>query len=195
MAVSKCTITGIEYWKVYRRWGGDTAQRYFRVDQPNERESRKKADLEDESLRARQRAHLARQVFDLQYHILPDGKLRGVRRVTIKRAGRKPVESFQVRIKLPWEDQPDFTSVSIDKHGVDQAFERVVQWYCDVYGFDKRSQMRVALRECLAAYKTTLTLKALPESVTEQEDEGWIERMEQEIQQFKARDKRAISGR
>lgn len=197
MAVTRCKITGIEYWKVYRNWGLDgPIQRYFPVHKPNERESFKKAKAEDESLRSRQRAYLARQVFDLNYHIMLDGKLRGLRRTTIERAGRKPAEYFQVRIKLPWEDKPDFTSVSIDKHGVDQAFERVLQWYCDVYGFDKRSEMRSALRQCLAAYKTTLTLKALPESVTEDEDDGsWVDRIEQEIQQYKSRDRKMINGR
>ncbi len=197
MAVSRCEITGIEYWKVYRKWGEEAPiQRYLRVDKPNERESYKKALTEDQMLRSRQRAYLTRQVFDLNYHILPNGKLRGVRRVTAQRAGRKPVEVFQVRIKLPWEDKPDFNSVSIDKHGVDAAFERVLQWYCDVYGFDKRSEMRSALRQCLAAYKTTLTLNALPESVTEDEDDGsWVDRIEQEMQRYKARDRKMINGR
>lgn len=195
MAVSRCTITGIDYWKVYRRWGSETVQRYFPVNKPNEHESRKKAEAEDQSLRSRQRAYLARQVFDLHYHIMDDGKLRGARRVTVQRAGRKPTEVFQVRVKLPWEDKPDFTSVSIDKHGVDEAFDIVVNWYCDVYGFDTRSQMRSALRECVNAYKTKLKLKALPELDTQQEDTGWVEQMEQEIAAFKLRDKKAIRGR
>lgn len=196
MAVSRCTITGHDYWKVYRKWGGEAVQRYFRVDQPDEKTSYKKAQAEDESLRSRQRAYLARQVFDLHYHILPDGKLRGVRRVTVTRKGRKPVESFQVRIKLPWEDKPDFTSVSIERHGVDGAFDRVVDFYCDTYGFDPRSQMRSALRECVDAYKTGMQLKTLPDAVTAHENEpDWVEQMEQEIAAFKARDKKVISGR
>lgn len=195
MAVSRCTISGIDYWKVYRRWGGETAQRYFRVDQPNEIKSLKKAQAEDESLQARQRAYYARQVFDPAYHLLENGQLRGVRRVTVSREGRKPTEVFQVRIKLPWEDKPLFTSVSIDKHGVDEAHRLVVQWYCDQYGFDERSQMRSVLRETLTAYKTKLKLTALPERVTATAEDGWAEAMQKEIEQFKQRDKRAISGR
>lgn len=197
MGVSRCKIKGLEYWKVYRDWGeGSPVQRYFRITDKNERESYKRAVEEDESLRARQRAYLARQVFDLHYHIMPDGKLRGVRRVTVRRKGRKPTEAFQIRIKLPWEERPVFNSVSIDKHGVDGAFARVVEWYCDVYGFDKRSQMRSALRECVDAYKSALTIKTLPERVTAHENEpDWVAQMEREIKAFKARDKKVISGR
>jgi hypothetical protein len=195
MAVSRCTITDIEYWKVYRRWGDTTIQRYFPVNKPNERKSHKKALEQDESLRQRQRAYLSRQVFDLNHHIMPDGKLRGVRRVTVNRAGRKPAEFFQIRIKLPWDEAPQFTSLSIEKHGVDEAFDLAVQWYCDAYGFDRRSEMRSALRECLSAYKTTLVLKTLPSSVTESAtSEDWVTQMEKEIEHFKARDKRAIKG-
>jgi hypothetical protein len=197
MAVSRCEITGQEYWKVYRKWGNEKAQRYFRVDKPNERESLKKAQTEDQSLRSRQRAYLSRKVFDLDYHIQSDGKLRGVRRVTVIREGRKPAECFQVRVKLPWEDRPDFTSVSIEKRGVLEAFNQVVEWYCDVYGFDKRSEMRPALRECVDAYMTKLKLKALPETVTEQEDDGddWVSKIEKEIAQYKTRDRKMINGR
>jgi hypothetical protein len=194
MAVSRCTITGVDYWKVYRRWGETIIQRYFPV-KPNEKKSLKKATEQDESLQARQRAYSSRQVFDLSHHIMPDGKLRGIRRVTVSRANRKPVEVFQVRIKLPWNERPDFTSVSIEKHGVDDAFERVVQWYCDQYGFDRLSQMRTALRECLSAYKTTLAFKVLPRALTETANEvDWVAQMEKEIEHFKARDKKAIKG-
>jgi hypothetical protein len=197
MAVSRCTITGIDYWKVYRYWGDKPAQRYFRVDKPNARESLKKANAEDQSLRSRQRAYLTRQVFDLDYHILDDGKLRGVRRVTVIREGRNPKEAFAVRIKLPWETKPAFTSVSIDRHGVDAAFDRVVRYYCDVYGFDERSEMRSALRECVGAYKTRIRLQTLSQTLPEREsnDDDWAAAMEREIAAYKPRDRKTISGR
>ena len=196
MAVSRCRITGHDYWKVYRRWNDRTTQKYFRADQPNERESLKKAQKEDETLRIRQWAFLARQVFDLSYHILPNGTMRGVRRVTVVREGRAPKEVFQMRAKAPWEKRAFYNSVSIDHHGVDQAFARVVDWYCNVYGFDKLSEMRPALRALVSAYKSKLSLKALPETVTEHENDGhWISKIEQEIAEFKKRDQRMIVGR
>lgn len=194
MAVSRCTITGIDYWKIYRRWGEETVQRYIRVNKPNERESRKKADAEDESLRSRQRAYFARQVYQPDYHVNEKGQIRGIRRVTVKRAGRQPKEYFQARIKLPWEDEPEFTSVSIDKWGIDLAHEIMVEWYSDQYGFEGLSVMRSVLRETLAAYKSKMKFVALPERVTESADDGWSD-LEKEIAAFKQRDKKAISGR
>lgn len=195
MAISRCTIHGVEYQRVYRCWGHTPIQRYFSIADLGEERALKKAIEEDESLRSRQRAYEARKVFNLQHHINKDGKLRGVGRVTVKRPGRRPTEAFHMRIKLPWDEKPLRGSVSIDRHGVEGAFDRVVQWYCDHYGFDERSQMRSALRETLGAYTTGMKVKALPETVTSDEDDGWIEQMEKEIEQFKQRDKRAISGR
>lgn len=196
MAVSRCTISGIDYWRVYRRWDKQAPiQRYFRVDDPNEKESRKKAEEEDETLRARQRAHSARQVFKPSFHILEDGKLRGVRRVVVTREGRHPKDVFQVRIKLPWEEKPYFNSVSIDKYGLKAAFEKVVALYCDQYGFDRRSEMRGLLLQAYAAYAPTMKPIALPEQKAPQEQDGWVDAIEREIEQFKRRNPKVISGR
>lgn len=184
---------GIDYWRVYRAWGGKEYQRYIRwgKDKDAALEEAKKI---DENLAQRQRAYFYRQALDVGYHIDDNGLIRGVRRQIVKRSERPSQDVIRLRVKVPWEERIRHNTVSVDHHGVRRAHELAIDKYCEWYGFDERSEIRKALLGTYDAYLNIDNVKnAAPR---ESESDLDIDQLQQDIERFnKQRKKKVISGR
>lgn len=155
MAIYAHEWNGCQYLRVVRTWDGQQYQRYIPIDPKKPEKSRKEAEVEDESLRQRQRAFFMRDVYRASYHVREDGRIKGVFRdvVTRQRGDSSYIEDrFRYRIRVPWDDSPTFGTVSIKRYGVDGAHRIVVERYCDAFGFDVRSELRKTLLATLPAY-------------------------------------------
>lgn len=141
-----------DYWRVVRSWSGMTYQEYVPIDSKEPERARKKAEAIDEAFSQRQRASYARKVFDLKYHLDDSGKIRGLSRQIQKRTDGRVNEVLRLRVNLPWEESPRYTTVSVTRYGLEEAFKIALNRYCDWYGFDTRSELRKALSQCVSAY-------------------------------------------
>lgn len=208
MAVTEFEYKGCKYWRVYRAWDNKRIeiQRYIPMGNDPEK-SRKEAEEEDESARQRQRAFYMRRALKPEYHIAQEadaikgvqpGQIRGIRKELRTRKGRNPVLVFACRVNVPWEDEVCFTSISITKHGLEEAHRRAVKFYCDCYGFDERSEIRKKLLATLDAYRGEVTLKDVRETqkAPENSDLVDVERLKREIEEFNRQRKlKVIRGR
>lgn len=148
MAVSRCRITGNEYYRVYRKIGDRTHQRYFSVAKLGEDRARTQADAEDAALAERQRCYFQRLLYDTNYLIHADGRIRGVTRTIDKRG--KPI--LRVQLYVPWYSTIQTFWASISEHGERGAFARVIDFLVDRLGLDPRGRLTERLCASFAVY-------------------------------------------
>jgi len=151
MAIYDHQYGELSYYRVFRAWGGKEHQEYVRI-----KRSRKAAYTKAQEIDARfskaQKAFGLKQALSTEYHIRPDGHIRGLRRITVKRKGRTPSEVFELRINVPWEDEIRRTTISIAVHGAEKAYRLSVEKICEWYGLKPRSEVSVAMHGCYAQY-------------------------------------------
>ena len=111
-----------------------------------------------------QKTYCLEQALLPEYHVRPDGHIRGLRRVLVKRKGRTPSDVFELRVNVPWETQIKRTTISIGVHGPDEAFKQSVDKICEWYGLKPRSASRVAMMGCSALYLQKANQMKLVES-------------------------------
>jgi len=151
MAIYDHQYGELSYYRVFRAWGGKEHQEYVRI-----KRSRKAAYAKAQEIDARfskaQKAFGLKQALSTEYHIRPDGHIRGLRRITVKRKGRTPSEVFELRINVPWEEEIRRTTISIAVHGAEKAFRLSVEKICEWYGLKPRSEVSLGMHGCYAQY-------------------------------------------
>jgi hypothetical protein len=139
---------------VFRAWGGKEYQEYVRIKRSRKAAKAKAMEI-DARLAKAQRAYSIQQAKSPEFHIRPDGRIRGLRRITITRKGRTPSEVFELRINVPWETDIKRTTISIGVHGHDEAFQLAVDKICEWYGLPQSSEVRTAMLESSCHYRQT----------------------------------------
>lgn len=150
-------------FRVRRQIAGKTWQEYYslkengkRIRGPRRTEIRARAQARDDELARQQQA--AREKSAREVHIGPDGRVRGIlfRMKTEKSGTRTPV--FQIGIMSSLENRIVNTTVSINLHGLEDAWKRAVEFYAHHKKISKRSR---AWRDLLAARPTEADLRRL----------------------------------
>ena len=150
-------------FRVRRQIGGKTYQEYFSLKENGKRirgarraELKKQAEARDAELAEMQseaRAAAAREV-----HVDSAGRVRGIlfRLKTEKSGTRTPV--FQIGIMSTLENKIVNTTVSVNRHGLEGAWQKAVDFYAKHKKISKRSR---AYRELLAAQPSQAALKRM----------------------------------
>ncbi|MCP5169476.1 MAG: hypothetical protein H6999_06930 [Hahellaceae bacterium] len=154
MAIYDHKYGELPYFRVFRAWGGKEYQEYVRIKRNRDAAYRKAVEI-DEKLAQRQRAYFTRQAYTIEYHLRKDGRIRGLRRVTVNRKGRAPTDVLELRINIPWEEKIHRTTLSIDIHGLENCFLMAVNKICEWYGLDKNSDVRKAMLNSMPLYLQT----------------------------------------
>ncbi len=152
MAIYDHKYGNLPYYRVFRAWGGTEYQEYVRIKRSKEA-AYAKAKVIDERLARRQKAYYTAQAYTKEFHMRPDGRIRGVRRIIVKRKGRNPTEVFELRVNIPWEDDIRRTTISVDVHGFEKAFQMAVDRVSEWYGLASDSDARKAMNASKAAYQ------------------------------------------
>jgi len=151
MAIYDHKYGELSYFRVFRAWGGEEHQEYVRIKRSRNAAYTKAKEIDARFERA-QKAHCLEQALLPGYHVRPDGHIRGLRRVLVKRKGRSPSDVFELRVNVPWESQIKRTTISISVHGAEKAFKLSVDKICEWYGLKPRSESRFAMMACSALY-------------------------------------------
>ena len=159
MAIYDHKYGDLPYYRVFRAWGGTEYQEYVRIKRSRDA-AYKKAVAIDEKLAQRQKAYYTAQAYTKEFHMRPDGRIRGVRRIVVRRKGRTPTEVFELRINIPWEDEIRRTTLSIDVHGFDKAFEMSIEKVAEWYGLASDSEAKKAMKGSFSVYQSQTDSKA-----------------------------------
>ena len=150
-------------FRVRRQINGKTYQEYFSLKEDgkrmrgNERGSVKaKADARDAELALQQRS--AKDKTAREVHVDEKGRVRGIlfRMKTEKSGTKTPV--FQIGIMSTLKNDIVNTTVSISLHGLEGAWQRAVDFYCEHKKINKRSG---PYKDLLKAIPTQGQLKKL----------------------------------
>lgn len=151
MAIYDHKYGDLSYFRVYRSWGGKEHQEYVRIKEGRKAAYAKAKEIDDR-LAAEQKAYVIRQAQEPSYHIREDGSIRGLRRVTVTRKGRAPVDVFELRVNVPWEKQVKRTTISIAVHGDEPGFAMSISKICEWYGLGQDSEARAKMLDQLPHY-------------------------------------------
>lgn len=152
MAIYDHKYGELPYYRVFRAWGGTEYQEYVRIKR-SRKAAYSKAQAIDEKLAQRQKAYYTAQAYTKEFHMRPDGRIRGVRRIVVRRKGRNPTEVLELRINIPWEDEIRRTTLSIDVHGFEKAFDMAVEKVAEWYGLASDSEAKKAMKDALPVYQ------------------------------------------
>lgn len=150
-------------FRVRRQIAGKTYQEYFSLKENGKRirgarraEIKAEADARDAVLAEQQQSLKAKAAREI--HIDGDGRVRGIlfRMKTEKSGTRTPV--FQIGIMSSLEDKIVNTTVSINLHGLEGAWEKAVEYYAAHKQISKRSR---AYRDLIGACPSQAELKKL----------------------------------
>ena len=144
MAIYDHKYGELSYYRVFRAWGGKEHQEYVRIKR-SQKAAYAKAQEIDARLAKQQMEFCTQQALSPNYHIRPDGRIRGLRRIMVTRKGRTPAEVFELRINVPWDSEIKRTTISISVHGLDKAFQLAVDKICEWYGLTDDSAARTAM--------------------------------------------------
>ena len=133
-----------EYFRITRAWDGKEHQDYVRIEKNREKAYQKALEI-DNRLKKGQDAFLLRQQISAERYFHNDGKIVGLSKVYNRRKGRTPAWEFKLRIKVPNEKRARFTTISIDRHGIDKAFSLAIDKICEWNGLDRHSDIRKSL--------------------------------------------------
>lgn len=187
MAVSLMTVTGKTYYRVYRRWGKTTVQRYYPVA-PNPDKAYQEALADDESLAVRQRAYHHRRVATEEYLIKPDGRVRGIQKTRDYRY--ENVDVYRVQIRIPWQQPQRRGWFSVKLYGDYDAFRRAVYWLCEYIGISRNGELCMKLLKAYPHYEGKKPVKvALPEPSEQDDIEVWSKQLAHDIEKFKAKNR------
>ena len=151
MAIYDHKYGELSYFRVFRAWGGEEHQEYVRIKRSRNAAYTKAKEIDARFERA-QKAYCLEQALLPEYHVRPDGHIRGLRRVLVKRKGRSPSDVFELRVNVPWESQIKRTTISISVHGADKAFKLSVDKICEWYGLKPRSESKMVMLACTSLY-------------------------------------------
>lgn len=201
MAISRMTVTGKEYYRVYRRWGNKTEQRYHPLD-PDPKKAFSNALKDDAILEQRQLLYKRMRIMSAEYLINVKGRVRGIQ---MTRDHRYPeIKVYRVQIRIPWHKHQQRGWFSVNHYGDYEAFRHAVKWLCEYIGIRPNGELG---KKLLSAYPNYIDAKplsvALPESGTKDDDiDGWAEQLAHDVERFKVknqiaqkRKKSVVNGR
>jgi len=142
---------GLDYFRVYRSWGGKEYQEYVRIGD-DRKQARRRAEEIEQRLAEEHEVYLRNLVREPDFHVRADGSIKGLRRATVERDNRLPVDVLELRINVPWADKVRRTTVSINTHGFDEAFYQSVSKIRDWYELDESAPAVKAMRASSAFY-------------------------------------------
>jgi hypothetical protein len=142
---------GLDYFRIYRAWGGKEYQEYVRIKK-SRTSAYKKAQAIDSKLEKAYQLFLRMQATQADYHVRKDGSIRGLRRVVVNRPNRKASEVFELRINVPWDPGVKRTTISISVHGGERAFELALKKICEWYELSEDSAAARAMGACKDGY-------------------------------------------
>lgn len=148
MAVSRCRITGVEYFKVYRKIAEARHQKYFSIGTLGEEPARKLAEAEDAKLAQRQRAYVHRLMYTTDYLIRANGLIRGL---TLTHDGRGN-RLLRVQLRVPWESSQQRFGASVERYGETGAFAKAIDFLIDRLGLDPLGELAQRLWACFPVY-------------------------------------------
>jgi len=160
MAIYDHKYGDLPYLRVYRSWGGKEYQEYVRIKRSRKAAYAKAQEI-DARLAAEQKEFVIEQSRQVGYHVREDGTIRGLRRILVTRKGRTPVEVFELRINVPWEEQVKRTTISISVHGDSAAFQQAVAKICDWYGLSEEEPVYQAMLEQFPVYTADKSAKGV----------------------------------
>jgi len=180
MAIYDHKYGELSYFRVFRAWGGEEHQEYVRIKRSRNAAYTKAKEI-DARFEKAQKAYCLEQALLPEYHVRPDGHIRGLRRVLVKRKGRSPADVFELRVNVPWESQIKRTTISISVHGADKAFKLSVDKICEWYGLKPRSESRAAMFACNALYLQKDVMNDEQEQDTDQQISKTMRLVESEL--------------
>lgn len=151
MAIYDHQYGDLSYFRVFRAWGGQEYQEYVRIKRSRDAAYKKALEI-DKRLAKAQQTFITQQALSASFHVRSNGQIRGLRRVNVKRKGRKPIEVFELRINVPWREDIKRTTLSIAVHGEQKAFALALDVIIDGYGIKPKSNLAKALHSCFSAY-------------------------------------------
>jgi len=151
---------GLDYFRVYRSWGGQEFQEYVRIGEDKDA-ARKEAEAIETRFAQEYEVYQRERAAQPEFHVRDDGSIRGLRRVSVERGSRATVEVLELRINVPWLKSIKRTTVSISTHGFESAFQQSVEKICEWYELDKQSLAAKAMRTCDAYYANGDEISAL----------------------------------
>lgn len=157
MAIYDHKYGDLSYFRVYRSWGGKEYQEYVRI-KGGRKAAYAKAKEIDERLAEAQLLYTKERASEPDYHIRDNGSIRGLRRITVTRKGRAPVDVFELRVNVPWEKAVKRTTISISVHGEEKGYQMAIEKICEWYGLDKGSLACDAMMNCFSHYKESGTV-------------------------------------
>lgn len=187
MAIYDHKYGDLPYFRVFRAWGGTEYQEYVRIKR-SRKAAYNKAKAIDEKLAQRQKAYYTAQAYTKEFHMRPDGRIRGVRRIIVRRKGRNPTEVFELRINIPWEDEIRRTTLSIDVHGFEKAFNMAVEKVAEWYGLASDSEAKKAMKGSYDVYRLQTDPQANSDRVDKKVDDPQTESEKESSAVQKAKD-------
>jgi len=151
---------GLDYFRVYRSWGGKEHQEYIRIGS-DRKAARREAQAIEKRLTEQYEQYLRERVKTAEYHVRADGSIKGLRRVRVERDARAPVDVLELRVNVPWADKVQRTTISITAHGFEDAFAQAVAKIRDWYELGDDSEAVVTMRECDSHYGNSSEVGAL----------------------------------
>ncbi|KZZ72102.1 hypothetical protein A3765_13475 [Oleiphilus sp. HI0130] len=142
---------GLDYFRVYRSWAGKEYQEYVRIGD-NREAARREAEKIEKRLDSEYEIYQREQASLPGFHVRSDGSIRGLRRVTVARDSRAPVDVLELRINVPWQKGVKRTTISIATHGFEEAFSQAINKIREWYGLEESNPAVKAMRACDAFY-------------------------------------------
>ena len=126
-------------------------QEYFSFAKYGKRKAKKMA-LERQAELDKQK-HLARLRADLGINKLfaTDGSVKGLRRKSRKRPGRKEYEFFSIQVTIAPKIQKK-KEISLMNREFDEAYELVQQTLLDFHGIERTTEINIAFRDAKRLY-------------------------------------------
>lgn len=146
------------YLRVTRSVDGEEQQHYVRVKGSSRKamsEARIEAEALDAELARWQADKKASKAASGELYIHERGHILGLQLQQRQREGRKDAIEFKLRVK-PDNSPAVYSSVSVDRYGFEEAFERAIIRLCEVRGIDRNGAVGRRLAEALPLYRERL---------------------------------------
>jgi hypothetical protein len=150
MGITLFTDGDRRYYRVTKAWNGKEHQVYVRVGK-NEEKALKEAKKVEEDLEVRRKAYIQKKKLSGEDIFHEDGRIVGLQLQVRHREGRKPCTEFKIRVKEP-DQKAQFKSVSVNAHGVEEAFESAVEKICEMRDLNKGGDVHKKMLETKSRY-------------------------------------------
>lgn len=151
MSITQTKYGDLDYYKIARTWNKIERQEYIRI-RKNIEIAYKEAVIRDNKLAERQRAYATLIKLTGEYYIHKNGEIVGLCKHTYKRKGRPETQVFKLRVQTEQKTKPYMTTISIDHHGFDQAYQLAIDKICGWHEIAPASNTRKIMLEAKLHY-------------------------------------------